>query len=218
MKEEPLVLAHEVNGVVVDKPEKDLSKKDKENMQRRLKVKNIITTTLGLNEFLRVSHNEIAKEMWDILQITHEGTTEVNRKRLSTSTHEYELFRMKLEENINQMKTCFSHILSHMRTLGKTFSNEELVIKILICLNHSWQPKFLVICESKDIMTMDTHAFFDKLQEHEIEFKRLDVDEEEEKKNKSITLKAKQSNSDDDMALIVKSFKRFMKKEKEQAE
>lgn len=75
--------------------------------------------------------------------------------------------------------------------------------------------RILVICESKDLMTMGTHNFFDKLQEHEIEFKRLDVDEEKEKKNKSIALKAEQSNSDDDMALIVKNFKRFMKKEKE---
>lgn len=103
-----------------------------------MKVKDVITTALGLNEFLRVSHCEIAKERWDILQITREGTTEVRRGMLDTLTHEYELIRIKAEENINQMQTQFTHIVSHMRTLEKIFSNEELVIKFLRCLNHSW--------------------------------------------------------------------------------
>lgn len=45
------------------------------------------------------------------------------------------------------MQTRFTHIVSHTRTLGKTFSNEELVINILRCLNHSWKPKVITICE-----------------------------------------------------------------------
>lgn len=67
---------------------------------------------------------------------------------------------MKLEENISQMQTIFTHIVSRMRTLGKTFSNEELVLKILRCLNWSWQPKVSAICEAKDLETMDTHSIW----------------------------------------------------------
>lgn len=65
-------------------------------------------------------------------------TTDIKWARLDTLTHEYELFRMKSDENINQMQTRFTHIMSHTRTLGKTISNKELVIKILRCLNRSW--------------------------------------------------------------------------------
>ena len=93
-------------------------------MQHNLKAKVVITTTLDLDEFLQVSHCEIVKEIWDILQITHEGTTEVKRARLGTLIHEYELFIMKPEESINYMQPQFIHIVSHMITLGKTFSNE----------------------------------------------------------------------------------------------
>ncbi|XP_073219783.1 uncharacterized protein [Cicer arietinum] len=44
-----------------------------------------------------------AKEMWDTLQQTHEGTTDVKRARISTLMHEYELFNMKKEESVNDM-------------------------------------------------------------------------------------------------------------------
>lgn len=83
--------------------------------------KAIITTAFSLYEFLWVSHYETDKKIWDILQITREGTTEVKRARLYTLIHKTELFRMKLEEIINKMQTRFTNIVSHMRTLGKTF-------------------------------------------------------------------------------------------------
>ena len=35
-----------------------------------------------------------AKEMWDTLQVTYEGTTDVKRSRINILTHEYELFKM----------------------------------------------------------------------------------------------------------------------------
>lgn len=94
-----------VNGVVENKPENNWTKYDKENVQRSLKAKFIITTALNLDEFLRVFHSKTAKEMWVILQVTREGTGEVKRARLGILTNEYELFRMKPEYNINHMQT-----------------------------------------------------------------------------------------------------------------
>lgn len=63
VKEVPFVPTHEINRVVVDKPEKDWPKEDKENVQYSFKAKNNITTALGLYEFLRVSHYETAKKI-----------------------------------------------------------------------------------------------------------------------------------------------------------
>lgn len=130
VKEGPFVPTHEVNGTVVDKLEKDWSKEDIENVQCDFKAKKIIIT-LDIYEFLRVSHCETAKKMLDILQNIHKGTTKVKRAMLDTLTHRYELFRIKPEENISQMQTRFTHIMNNMRSLGKTFSNMELVIKNL---------------------------------------------------------------------------------------
>jgi len=50
-------------------------------MQYDCVPKNIITSTLNRDEFFRVSQCNSAKEMWDILEVTHEGTTNVKRAR-----------------------------------------------------------------------------------------------------------------------------------------
>jgi len=44
-------------------------------------------------------HN-LAKETWDILEVTHEGTTDVKRARKHALIQEYEMFRMLKGETI----------------------------------------------------------------------------------------------------------------------
>lgn len=58
---------------------------------------------------------------------------------------------------------------------------------------------------------MDALTLFGKLQEHEMELKRLVVDEEGEKKNKCLALKVEESNFDGNVTLIVNKFKRFLR-------
>ena len=67
--------------------------------------------------------------MWDTLQLTHEGTTDVKRSRVNTLTHEYELFRMNPNENIHSMQKRLTHIVNHLASLGKIFPNEDLINK-----------------------------------------------------------------------------------------
>jgi len=43
--------------------------------------KNIITFTLNLDEFFKISQCTSANEMWDIFEVSHEGTSDVNRAR-----------------------------------------------------------------------------------------------------------------------------------------
>jgi len=38
--------------------------------------------------------------MWDVLEVTHEGSDEVNISRKNTLIQEYEMFRMKAGEDI----------------------------------------------------------------------------------------------------------------------
>lgn len=49
------------------KCEKYWTKDDKENVSCSLKAKSVNTSALYLDEFLRVSHCENSKEVWDIL-------------------------------------------------------------------------------------------------------------------------------------------------------
>ena len=145
------------------KPRDKWTEEDRRRIQYNLKAKNIITSTLGIDEYFRVSNCSNAKEMWDTLQLTHEGTTDVKRSRVNTLTHEYELFRMNTNENIQRMQKRFTHIVNHLASLGKTFPNEDLINKVLRCLSMEWQPKVTAISESKDLSSMSLATLFCKL-------------------------------------------------------
>jgi len=80
-------------------------------------------------------------------------------------------------------------------SLGKTFDKEELNIKVLKCLDRSWQPKVTFISESKDLTSMAISSLFGKLREHELEMDRLNLQEDDDKCVKTIALKvAKNKN------------------------
>ncbi|XP_012570376.1 uncharacterized protein [Cicer arietinum] len=69
------------DGSLIKKPRSDWSDDDKKRVDYNAKAKNIITSALSADEFFRVSNCKTAKEMWDTLQETHEGTTDIKRAR-----------------------------------------------------------------------------------------------------------------------------------------
>jgi len=122
-------------NTTTEKPRDKWTGEDRRRIQYNLKAKNIITSTLGIDEYFRVSNCSNAKEMWYTLQLTHEGITDVKRSRVNTLTHEYELFRMNTNENIQSMQKRFTHIVNHLASLGKIFPSEDLINKVLRCLS-----------------------------------------------------------------------------------
>jgi len=112
-----------------------LSLRGSEFVKSFLQDSGIITSALGMDEYFRVSNCKNAKDMWDTLQVTHEGTKNVKKSRINTLTHEYELFRMNPNESIHDMQKKFTHIINHLASLGKFFPNEDLINKVLRCLN-----------------------------------------------------------------------------------
>lgn len=68
----------------------------------------------------------MTKEMWDVLEVTHEVTYEVKRAIKNSLIQEYEIFRMKSGETIYDMQRRFTHIVNHLLALAKTFDKEEI--------------------------------------------------------------------------------------------
>ena len=127
--------------------------------------------------------------MWDILEVTHEGTNDVKRAGKHALIEEYELLRMQKGESICDVQKRFSHIVNHLISLSKKFDEEELNIKVLKCLDRTWQSKVTAISESKDLTSLTMASLFGKLREHEMQIQRLAVQESGDKHIKSITLK-----------------------------
>ena len=218
----PYVPMQVVKDEEVVKPRSECNDVERKKAQYDLVAKNIITSSLRMNEFFRISQCSSTKEMWEALEFTHEGTEDVKRLRKHSLIQEYELLRMQPGESIADVQKRFTHIVNHLTGLGKEFDREELNIKVLKCLDRSWQPKVTAISESRDLSKMSTGALFGKLMEHELELKRLKEQETVERKPKRLALKASEQNEineekedvedDETISLITKRYSKFLKK------
>ena len=170
----PFIPKLENDGVSIEKPWSQWT--DAENKRAKFDciAKNIITSALNSNEFFRVSQCRSSKEIWDTLEVTHEGTND-KRERNHTLIQEYEMFRMLKGESIADVQKRFTHFVNHLMSLGKVFDKEELNIKILKCLDRSWQPIVTAISESRDLTSLTTTSLFGKLRAHELEMNRLNI-------------------------------------------
>jgi len=217
----PFIPKLENDGSIIEKPWSQWTDSESKKAKFDCIAKNIITSALYSDEFFRVSQCKSSKEMWDTLEVTHEGTNEVKRARKYTLIQEYEMFRMLKGETIAEVQKRFTHIINHLMSLDKTFEKEELNIKILKCLHRAWQPKVTAISKSKDLTSLSMASLFGKLREHELEMNRLNVQESEDKYARSIALKAskhkgKQESSDDsdeeNLSLLSRKFSKFLKR------
>ncbi|KAK2357503.1 gag-protease polyprotein [Trifolium repens] len=198
--EGPFIPMSVVNGVGTPKIQSSWDEDDKKKILNDKKAINILQSALSMDEFFRISTCETAKEIWDTLVETHEGTAEVKRSRLNTLSQEYELFTMQPGESILNLQKRFVHLTNHLKALGKTLTNDELNLKVLRSLTREWQPKVTAISEKKSQSKMSSATLFGKLQEYETELGRLEKHENQDKKSKSIALKvdSKENEKEDD--------------------
>lgn len=94
VEEGPFVTTSNVGGAEQPKLEDVWNEDDKKKIQHDKKTQNILALALELDEFFIVSNCKTAKEIWETLETTNEGTKEVKRSRLNMISQEYEMFRM----------------------------------------------------------------------------------------------------------------------------
>jgi len=100
-------------------------------MEKNVKANKLLYFGLGPDEYTRISECESAKDISDALQVAYEGTNQVKQSRIELLMRKYELFEMDDRETIMDMYTQFTHITNELKSLGKTFTTEELVRKTL---------------------------------------------------------------------------------------
>jgi len=121
----------EVNGELVPKEWDEMKDDKKRKVKNDQKPKSILTFGLSFDEFSHTARCKSEKKIWKMLEVTHEGTTDVRKARKHTLVSEYETSRMKNGETILELKTRFIQIVNHLLGLGKTFEDDELNTKIL---------------------------------------------------------------------------------------
>lgn len=63
------------------------------------------------------------------LQITYEDTNQVKNSKINLFMHNYEIFKMEPTKTISEMFIHFTDIINDLESLGRTYSNSNLVQK-----------------------------------------------------------------------------------------
>ncbi|KAL5739285.1 hypothetical protein ACOSP7_028203 [Xanthoceras sorbifolium] len=92
---------------------------------------NAIFCSVDDSQYRHIKKCESAKEAWEILQITHEGTTAVKRSKLQMLTSQFESLRMEENETFAEFEAKLTDITNKSYMLGEVYSSSKIVRKIL---------------------------------------------------------------------------------------
>ncbi|XP_075101772.1 uncharacterized protein LOC142177204 [Nicotiana tabacum] len=158
--------------VIMPKYKKEYNDVDRKDVEKNFRAKKILVCGIGPNEYNRISACQSAKEIWEALQTSHEGTTQVKQSKIDMLTTEYELFRMKDDESVQDMHTRFTSIIHELHPLGEIIPRNKLVRKILSVLPSSWESKVNDITEAKDLQELTIDELVGNLKTYEMKKKK----------------------------------------------
>ena len=115
------------------------------------KVLNAIFCDVSLDQFHRISHITVAKEAWEILKTTYEGTKKVKGTKLQMLTTRFEELKMSEGESFDSFYSKLNEVVVGKFNLGEKTEDSKIVRKILRSLPESFHAKVTVIEESRDL-------------------------------------------------------------------
>jgi hypothetical protein len=182
------------------------------------KAMNALFCAMDKNEFNRVSTTTSSHQIWHTLEVTHEGISKVKEIKISVLVHRFELFKMLDKETISEMFTRFTDITNSLIALGKVYTQAEMVRKILRALTSDWEKKTTAIEEANDLSTLTVENLIGNLMAYEVQLEDRKKDNEPKNKKvlafKASSSDTEESNDDEEIAMITRKFKRFLKKGK----
>ena len=109
------------------------------------KALNAIFCGVSPDEFRRISHITIAKEAWQILETTYEGTKKVKDTKLQMLTTQFEELRISEDESFDSFYSKLNEVVIGKFNLGEKMKDSEVVRKILRSLPESFHAKVTTI-------------------------------------------------------------------------
>ena len=94
-------------------------------------VLNAIFCGVSPDEFHKISHITIAKEAWEILKTTYEGTKKVKDTKLLILTTRFEELKMSEDESFDSFYSKLNEVVIGKFNLGEKTEDSKVVRKIL---------------------------------------------------------------------------------------
>jgi hypothetical protein len=150
--------------------------------RKHYKVKGILTSAITHVEFLEIVDKSLAKSIWDSLCSIYERNKQVKEAKTDLLVQQYELFRMKDDEDIETMFARFQTLVSGFQVMKKRYIVPDHVKKILRSLPAKWTPKVIAFQKAKNLDEVTSESLISSLRSHEMEL----MDNEPVKKSKSL--------------------------------
>ncbi|VFQ77698.1 unnamed protein product [Cuscuta campestris] len=197
----------------VPTPMDKLTTDDKKKLSLNAKALNVLVCALGQDEFARVSSCKSAKEAWKLLEATHEGDKDTKATKIALGTSEYENFKMKAGESVQDMNKRFNLIVNNLSKLNKVYPTSEINTKIIFSLPREWHS--LVVNLLPKCADVETSTIWRSLYSHELLLKKMKEEEQVPIIKKTMALKiddhpVSEGESDEELAMF-KRYKKFMK-------
>ncbi|CAL1382363.1 unnamed protein product [Linum trigynum] len=196
---------------------------DRDKHQQNCKATNLMYCALGSEEYHKVSGCKTAKEIWDKLQVTYEGTSQVKISRINSLKTEFELFKMMEGETIRQMYERFRTTVNSLENMGISYESGDLVRKLLWSLPTKWEAKVTAIEEAKDLSKLPVDELIGSLTTYEEKIIR-ESREEQKKEKRGIAFRTQvyeeecdsyQDMDDDELAMLSNHISQLMRMRKE---
>ncbi|VFQ97286.1 unnamed protein product [Cuscuta campestris] len=145
------------DGELIQKPYERFSKKEKDAAESNDQALNAIFGAVNRNQFRLISNCTEAKRAWDILLITHEGTTTVKTAKLQIVMSKIENLKMEDTESITNFHGRVRELANEAERLGEPITEHKLVLKVLRSLpeKYSMDVKAIRQTQSLNIMSLD---------------------------------------------------------------
>ncbi|XP_010484886.1 PREDICTED: uncharacterized protein LOC104763178 [Camelina sativa] len=204
------------DGELVQKHRKKWTAEEKAKAKHNSQVLSVIFKSLPRDIFNQVQGCVSAKEEWDILVVTFEGTCRVRRTRLDNLVSDFENLQMIETESVADYSSRLSGIAQESVVLGKRYKDKKLVKKFLRSLPDKFQPHRSAIDVSLNYDELKFNQVVGIMQAFEMQLKK------KEKMNaKSFALKAAEEQKlvesqeledEEKVGLLVKKYFRKMER------
>ncbi|XP_073137362.1 uncharacterized protein [Henckelia pumila] len=116
---------------MIERPREEWSAEDKKKANLDNMAKDILYKTLDKNMFSKIKTCSTVKEICEKLTQLCEGNDQTNENKLTVAIQKFDNAEMNSGETIAEFDERFSNIFCELISLGKTYSNREIALKVI---------------------------------------------------------------------------------------
>src|SRR6266540_2853573 len=156
-------------GVRIPKSGEEITPEMMVDLHRNAQATNVILSSLSREEFNKVNGLELAKEIWNTLQVSHEGDHKAKLGKIELLEGELEEFVMLKGETLQGLFYRLMVIINKIRAVGCEEWDDHKVTRLFL---RAYQVKNMGLAQKirdhDDYNEMKPHTLLGKLQQHEM--------------------------------------------------